>query len=244
MQNPLKHLPNFITSLNLSAGFMGVIFAANDDLVASAYMVLAAMIFDFADGFTARLLKAYSDIGKELDSLADVVSFGVAPGMIIYKLIIVRESGLFSGPDAGTSNPVSLLFGIIPVIMPVCAALRLAKFNIDPEQKSSFRGLPTPASALAVISVVLAANYSDLPILRSFIGSPLLLSAYTVLLSALMVSRIPLLSLKMTNMRFSGNEGRYILVALVLISIAVSGIAAAPLIIPFYIIASLISRMF
>jgi CDP-diacylglycerol--serine O-phosphatidyltransferase len=164
-----KHIPNFITSLNLAAGFMAVIFAANDDLVAASYLILAAMIFDFMDGFSARLLKAYSDIGKELDSLADVVSFGVAPAMIIYKLISVRGSLFTAGSDATFSQTGSLLLNIIPVLMPVCAALRLAKFNIDTEQKTSFKGLPTPANALAVITVLIAANYSDIPAFKSFI---------------------------------------------------------------------------
>jgi CDP-diacylglycerol--serine O-phosphatidyltransferase len=239
-----KHIPNFITSLNLAAGFMAVIFAANDDLVAASYLILAAMIFDFMDGFSARLLKAYSDIGKELDSLADVVSFGVAPAMIIYKLISVRGSLFTAGSDATFSQTGSLLLNIIPVLMPVCAALRLAKFNIDTEQKTSFKGLPTPANALAVITVLIAANYSDIPAFKSFISSPALLAVYTIILSLLMVSRIPLLSLKMTTLRLKGNEGRYLLAVLVLSALILSGIASAPLIIPLYIIVSLIARFF
>ena len=83
----MKHIPNFITSLNLVSGFIAIIFAANGDIITASWLILAAMIFDFLDGFSARLLKAYSDIGKELDSLADVVSFGVAPGLIIYNLL-------------------------------------------------------------------------------------------------------------------------------------------------------------
>ena len=83
----MKHIPNFITSLNLAAGFIAIIFAANGDLVTASWLILAAMIFDFLDGLSARLLKAYSDIGKELDSLADVVSFGVAPALIIYQML-------------------------------------------------------------------------------------------------------------------------------------------------------------
>jgi CDP-diacylglycerol--serine O-phosphatidyltransferase len=244
MSNPLKHIPNFITSLNLTAGFIAVIFAANDDLMASSYFILAAMIFDFMDGFSARLLKAYSAIGKELDSLADVVSFGVAPAMIIYKLISLSTPVFSSGTTGTLSLAGSLLPGYVPVLMPVCAALRLAKFNIDTTQTTSFKGLPTPANALAVISVIIAANYSNIPLLKSFIASPVALSVYTIILSLMMVSRIPLLSLKMTNLKLKGNEGRYILAVLVLISLAVFGIASAPLIIPLYVIASLISGLF
>src|ERR1035437_9737187 len=155
----MKYIPNFITSLNLASGFIAVIFAANGDIVTASWLILAAMIFAFLDGFSARLLKAYSEIGKELDSLADVVSFGVAPGMIIYQL--VNDSLSQSIPM--TDNPAvvtGILILLIPVIMPVCAALRLAKFNVDTTQAITFKGLPTPANALAVISLVIAGNYS------------------------------------------------------------------------------------
>lgn len=244
MQNPLKHIPNFITSLNLASGFLALIYTFNDDLVTSSFLILAAMIFDFMDGLSARLLKAYSAIGKELDSLADVVSFGVAPALIIYRLVSINGSLFSPGTSPNHAAAGSLLLSIVPVLMPVCAALRLAKFNIDTEQTTSFRGLPTPASALAVISVVIAARYSDLHFLKSLISSPLFLSIYTIILSVLMVSRIPLLSLKMKNLRFSGNEGRYILAVLVIIALVLTGFASAPLIIPLYIIASLLSGLF
>lgn len=244
MLHPLKHVPNIITSLNLAAGFIAVILAANGDLMAASYFILAAMIFDFMDGFSARLLKAYSAIGKELDSLADVVSFGVAPAVIIYKLISTSAPVFSSGTTEALSLTGSLLTWFVPVLMPVCAALRLAKFNIDTTQTTSFKGLPTPANALAVISVIIAANFSDIPVLKSFIETPVALSVYSIMLSLMMVSRIPLLSLKMTNLKLRGNEGRYILAGLVLISMAVFGIASAPLIIPIYVIASLISGVF
>jgi CDP-diacylglycerol--serine O-phosphatidyltransferase len=239
----MKHIPNFITSLNLTAGFIAIIYAANGDLATSSWLILAAMIFDFLDGFSARLLKAYSAIGKELDSLADVVSFGVAPGLIIYKML--NDSLSLSGSAISASDGfiVSLIL-ITPVVMPVCAALRLAIFNVDTTQVTIFKGLPTPANALAVISVVIAGHYSQSLFFNSFTRSPLLLILFTVILSLLMVSRIPLLSLKFSNLRLKGNEGRYILSGLVLVSIALFGITAAPLIIPLYIMASLLSLLF
>ena len=239
----MRHIPNFITSLNLAAGFTAIVFAANADIVTSSWLILAAMIFDFLDGFSARLLKAYSEIGKELDSLADVVSFGVAPGLIIYKLL--NDSFLAGGVVNLTSDNLRiLLIIIIPAIMPVCAALRLAIFNIDTSQTTTFKGLPTPANALAVISVVIAGHYSHSPIFSSFMGSPVLLTIFTVILSLLMVSRIPLLSLKISNFKFKGNEGRFILIGSALVSFALFGITAAPLIIPLYILASLLSLLF
>jgi CDP-diacylglycerol---serine O-phosphatidyltransferase len=240
----MKHIPNFITSLNLAAGFIAIIFAANSNLPAASWLIVAAMIFDFSDGFAARLLKAYSETGKELDSLADIVSFGVAPALIIYKLVNNSISTDLSDSQTISSDTIRAFFCYVPVIMPVCAALRLAKFNTDSTQTVSFKGLPTPANAIAVISVVIAAEYSSLPLLQSFIQSPAALTAYAIVLSVLMVTNIPLLSLKIKHLKFRGNEGRYILIGLVLISFAAFGFAMAPLIIPFYIIASLIQRVF
>ena len=239
----MRHIPNVITSLNLAAGFIAIIFAANGNLETASWLIFAAMIFDFSDGFSARLLKAYSTLGKELDSLADVVSFGVAPGLIIYKLL--NDSLLPAGPMIVNSGSViTTLILISPVIMPVCAALRLAKFNIDTTQATTFKGLPTPANALAVISVVIAGHYSGAAVFNSFTGSPVLILIFTAILSLMMVSRIPLLSMKFSNLKLKGNEGRYILGGLVLLSFIIFGISAAPLIIPLYIVASLLSLLF
>lgn len=235
----MKQIPNLITSLNLSAGFIALIFATNGDLVTASWLILAAMIFDFLDGFSARLLKAYSEIGKELDSLADMVSFGVAPALIIYKVLQAATGNL---PETAPGPEGILVY--IPVLMPVCAGLRLAIFNTDTTQVKTFKGLPTPANAIAVISVVIAVHYSDLPLLKSFTGSPAALIVYTVIISLLMVTRIPLISLKFTNLKFRGNEARYILAGLVLVSFVIFGLAAAPLIVPYYIIISLVARFF
>src|SRR5512133_1233967 len=126
----MKHIPNFITSLNLVSGFIAIIFIANGDIITASWFILAAMIFDFIDGFSARLLKAYSAVGKELDSLADVVSFGVAPGLMIFHLL--NKAVLLNSPSGTGSNfLISVLVMIIPAIMPVCGAIRLAIFNLD-----------------------------------------------------------------------------------------------------------------
>ena len=135
----MRYIPDFITSLNLASGFIAIIFATYGDLLTASWFILGAMIFDFLDGFSARLLKAYSDIGKELDSLADVVSFGVAPGLIIFRML--GTSFLFGATNIVRFEiPGSVLILLISVIMPVCAALRLAKFNIDTTQATAFKG--------------------------------------------------------------------------------------------------------
>jgi CDP-diacylglycerol---serine O-phosphatidyltransferase len=234
-----KHIPNFITSLNLAAGFISIIFAFSGQIVMASWLILVAMAFDFLDGFSARLLKAYSPVGKELDSLADMVSFGVAPAVIIHFLL---------GNSLGLSQPMLINAGSIqaslillaPVIMVVCAALRLAIFNIDDTQSTSFRGIPTPASALAVISVVFADHYSQSRITELFTGSEVTLLIFTLTISLLMVTRIPFLSLKTNHLKFRGNQGRYILIALVIATLAIFGFAGAIFIIPLYIVISLI----
>jgi CDP-diacylglycerol---serine O-phosphatidyltransferase len=233
-----KYIPNFITSLNLVSGFTAIIFAAKGDVVSASWFIAAAMIFDFFDGFSARLLKAYSDIGKELDSLADVVSFGVAPAIIIYDFLVksmLPEHQQFTGFN---------LVMLIPAIMPVCGAFRLAIFNLDSTQATSFKGIPIPANAIAVISLVFAGNYSGSEFIGSLTGSPAVMILFTITLSLLMVSRLEMFSLKISNLKFKGNEGRYLMVLLIALSFIFLGINAAALIIPIYIISSLASRMF
>jgi len=238
-----KYIPNFITSLNLTSGFIAIIFAANGELITASWLIIAAMIFDFLDGYSARLLKAYSETGRELDSLADIVSFGVAPAIIIYKLLY--ESIAPVGVMVSGINSVKItLILILPAIMPVFAALRLAIFNLDSTQATTFKGLPTPANAIAVISLVMSGHYSEAPLFSSLTASPLSIILFTLCLSLLMVSRIPLLSLKVSNLKFKGNEGRYILISQVVLVFIIFGTGAAPLIIPIYIFSSLLALLF
>lgn len=234
----IRHIPNFITSLNLTAGFISIVMTLRGDIVNASWFILAAMIFDFLDGLSARALKAYSAIGKELDSLADVISFGVAPAIILYYLLNLSLT------MQGNIGHGKILILLLPAIMPVCAALRLAKFNIDESQTTSFKGLPTPANALAVISIVIARHFSSGSLLTSFTGSSSALIIFTVIISLLMVTRIRMLSLKMHDLKFRGNEERYILIASVILALAFFGAAGAVLIIPLYIAVSLLSTIF
>jgi CDP-diacylglycerol---serine O-phosphatidyltransferase len=232
----MRHIPNIITSLNLASGFIAIVFIMNGEPVAASWIILAAMVFDFLDGFASRLLHAYSDMGKELDSLADVVSFGVAPGLMIYSLL--------SGEMVSSS-----LTGKIPAIaaaaiFPVCAGLRLAKFNVDATQTVSFKGLPTPAAALAVVTVILSSAYSDSSLVRSFTGSPAAVIVFSAALSLLMVSRIPLLALKFHDLKLRGNEGRYLLIISALLIAGIFRFAGIPWIIPVYVAVSLLSLLF
>jgi CDP-diacylglycerol--serine O-phosphatidyltransferase len=239
----MKHVPNFITLLNLASGFAAIVFAANGNIESASWFILAAMIFDFLDGLSARLLKAYSAIGKELDSLADLVSFGVAPGLIIYRLLF--DSFSLNVPiNLNSESLKAVMLLLAPAIMVISAAIRLAVFNLDTTQGTSFKGLPTPANALAVVSIVIPGQYSQSALYNSFTNSPLFIILLTIALSLLMISRIPLISLKMGNMKFKGNEGRYILCGLIISSFAIIGPMAMILIIPLYLISSALSMLF
>ncbi|MBP8960333.1 MAG: CDP-diacylglycerol--serine O-phosphatidyltransferase [Bacteroidales bacterium] len=229
----MRHIPNTITILNLASGFVAIILILNQNIVTGCWIVVAAMVFDFSDGFAARLLNAYSDLGKELDSIADVVSFGVAPGLIIYELF------------TGTGNPgLSVLFIAISTLFPVCAGLRLARFNIDTDQTHFFRGLPTPAAALSVISIVFALEYGSKDIINNFIESKISLAIFTLTISILMVSRLPMITLKMKCFKLKGNEVKYLLLVVCIIFVLFFGIEGLTLFIPAYIILSIIASLF
>jgi CDP-diacylglycerol--serine O-phosphatidyltransferase len=234
----VKYLPSLITCLNLTAGFISIVLIMNGNIVTSSWLILLAMLFDFLDGFSARMLNAYSELGKELDSLADLVSFGVAPGLIIYSLLI---NGIDTLASSFFLNHHYLATGIAVTVssfMVVCGALRLAKFNTDNEQSISFKGLPVPGNALAVISMILAASYSESRLLLNIARSPVILIIISLSLSLLMISRLNLISLKFTSYGIKGNEERYAIILISIVSLIILGIAALPLVIPFYIIIS------
>ncbi len=232
----MKQIPNFITSLNLVSGFLAVMAVMKGNLNAAFWFIAGAMVFDFLDGFASRLLNAYSEMGKELDSLADLVSFGVAPGMIVYRLLELSLQGTeMAGMSTGT---LKIIFTVIASVFPLCAGLRLAKFNTDPLQSLSFRGLPTPAAALAIISLI-PAVIKDSGFVSRITESGIAIAVYSLAISALMVSRIPMMSLKTKNFRLAGNEYRYLLAAISVILVSVSGFTGIALIIPAYILISL-----
>lgn len=238
-----RHIPNFITCLNLSSGFIAILYAFNGEPLIASWLILAAMVFDFFDGFSARLLKAYSPIGKELDSLADMVSFGIAPASIIFQFL-TSALGIEGPFTYYSETPLEMIILFSPLLMPVCAALRLAKFNIDDTQKNSFKGLATPASALAIVTIVFAREYSISTIDDFLLDTPQAIIILSTLLSILMVTRVPMISLKFHNLNLKENLERFILIILVLSSIIVFGIGSSWMIIPIYIVVSIASLLF
>ena len=223
MKRLSSYIPNIITCCNLTAGSLAVIMALRGTFEQAAIFILIAAVCDFLDGLSARLLHAYSDMGKELDSLSDLISFGLAPGLMVYALL---------------NDYLLLPYGnleylaYIALLIPVAGGIRLAKFNVDDRQTSSFIGLPIPANALFWIGVCFADTRD---------WHPVIILALIVLFSYLMVSNLPMFSLKVSNLSWSNNKLRYILVITSLglvIWLGLTGLAGA---IIAYILLSLIA---
>jgi CDP-diacylglycerol---serine O-phosphatidyltransferase len=226
-----NHIPNTITLLNLLAGIFSIYFGMQGDLLFSAYCIFVAAIFDFFDGFTARMLHAKSDIGEQLDSLADVISFGVAPGFIMFHMI-----NLSLGSDFESNLP---FFGFI---IPLFSALRLAKFNVDENQTDSFVGVPTPTVALLVASfpIIILQTYAENPgLYYNIILNPYFLVGIAVAFSLLMVSPLPMFALKFKSFRWKSNQVQYIFVVVSLSIVVFLGFAAVPIIVLFYLLLSI-----
>lgn len=227
-----KHIPNTITCLSLASGCVATVLAFEGNFLWAALWVIIAAVFDFMDGFAARLLNAYSPMGKELDSLSDMVSFGVAPGMIVFRLL----------SEAAPALPLASLSPYLPYlafVIPVFSALRLAKFNIDERQTTSFIGLPVPAHALfwASLGYVLApvmwanANLLVPVVVFAAIGTSLLL-----------VSEIPMFSLKIKSLSWKGNELRYLLVIAAILFTVLWGFLGVAGTILLYVVLSLMKK--
>ena len=229
-----RHIPNFLTCCNLVCGCLGIIALVEGKDIPMAYFVWAACIFDFLDGFAARLLKISSPIGKELDSLADMVSFGVLPALLMYTMIsellihtIISVDGTFA------------FLRYFSLLIAVASGLRLAIFNLDETQSDSFKGLPTPANALFITAL----PFLDAPYF-GFIHSPVMLAVICVVFSVLLVSRIDLFALKFKNFSWGDNKIRFTFLVIAVLLLAVLKFAALPLIILSYIALSLGVRMF
>ncbi|MES2429460.1 MAG: CDP-alcohol phosphatidyltransferase family protein [Bacteroidota bacterium] len=252
----MKQIPNIFTLLNLFFGCIAIVFALQteniiiytDDQFSSSFNIpeklsyaalflFAAAIVDFLDGFVARLINATSEMGKQLDSLSDVVSFGVAPGVILYQLL--RMS--FLREENGLDVSVVALFPAF--ILSCAAAYRLAKFNLDDSQQYGFKGVPTPAVGLLVASFPLILHYgSGIVDVNELLINKWVLYALIIILSWLMVSNLPLIALKFKDYTVKNNIPKLILAAIALISIIFLHWLAVPVIFIAYIILSLLYK--
>lgn len=239
LPNPIKHIPNTITLGNLFVGCLAVVAAFEGDLLLSGYLILLASILDYLDGFSARLLKAYSPLGKELDSLSDLVSFGVAPSVIMFKLL---KQALQIPVDEGFSSGHAIL--VIPFIMAAFSSLRLGIFNLDSRQTTSFIGLPTPANALFTVGLVLGLNSPFARFFLPVVSSSSVLIAMVLIQSALLVSPVPMFSLKIKSFNIRETWKQQLLIVLALLTIFALGKAALAPVILIYVLISIITWPF
>lgn len=237
--NPSKHIPNTLTLTNLFIGCLSIVSSFEGDLLLAGYLILLAAVFDYLDGFSARLLRAYSPLGKELDSLSDLVSFGVAPSVILFHLL---KSALGIQSDEGLLNGNLLL--AIPFLVAVFSSLRLAIFNLDTRQTTSFIGLPTPANALFIVGLVFGLNSPFKDWFGLLTNSSSVIIAMVLILSAMLVSPIPMFSLKIKSFNLKENWKQFILVIFTLVAILFFGRASLSLIILIYLLLSILTWPF
>jgi CDP-diacylglycerol--serine O-phosphatidyltransferase len=260
MQKIRRNIPNAITCGNLLCGCLALEKAFEGNLVMAGYLVGIAVVFDFFDGFAARMLHVSSAIGKDLDSLADMVTFGVVPGVVMFKLLsYVITTNFFLENSYGplTAQNSSYYLAYLAFMIPVFSAIRLAKFNNDTRQTTSFIGLPTPANAIFICSIPLVmqqitAGYSAVKnpfeVLMDVSSNPVLallqnhwfLIGLTVLCSFLLVAELPLFALKFNFFGWKGNEIRYIFLGSALLLLSLFQFVGIPLTILLYIILSLV----
>lgn len=243
----LKQVPNLITALNILCGSIAVLFAVSGDLILASLFVFLGIFFDFFDGLAARLLNAQSEIGLQMDSLADVVTSGLAPAVVMFQLMNMAFLGrmqnlpeLFS--SEGWNIGANSYFPLLGLLIVVASAYRLAKFNVDTRQTSGFIGLPTPANALLVLSLPLILEYQSSEMAEALILNSWVLIGITVLGCILMNAEIPLFALKFKTWDFKTNSIRYIFIALCLLLLISLKFLAIPIIILLYIVLSIFNN--
>ncbi len=238
--------------MNLLSGLIAVILALKGELTLASLFILLGILFDFFDGFAARLLNVSGELGKQLDSLADLVTSGVAPAMIMYKLLSQSQSHTnwyqdFSctiGSWASEHNNTIYFFPFIGMLLAIAAAYRLANFNIDERQTSSFIGLPTPAMSLFIAAIPLILMYSNNVLAKNVFLNKYVLIGITIILSLLMNANISLFSLKFKNYSFKDNAFVYLFLIASLLLLLIFKFVAIPIIITIYVVFSLVQNNF
>lgn len=249
----MKQIPNLFTLLNLVCGCIAITLILQpgeniavlqegnlminlpEKITYASFFIFAAGIIDFFDGFVARLMKASSEMGKQLDSLSDAVTFGVAPATIMYQLLrmsYLKEESAFD---------TSVFFFAPALLIACCAVWRLAKFNIDARQSTTFFGVPTPITAFVVASLPLIIWFNQWN-LAELVVNKWVLYLFTVVLSVMMVADVPIMSLKFKDYSFKNNQPKFILVAAAIVLIIIFQWAAIPLIYLLYVVLSLLLR--
>lgn len=244
--NIKKHIPNLFTLANLFCGTVAAMFAVSGYYEMTAIFVAIGIFFDFFDGFLARILGVSGELGKQLDSIADVVTSGVVPGLLMFFLMktnVINGSNVEMNISFGQYEPD---FGYLPyvaLLLTLASGYRLAKFNIDTRQSDSFIGLPTPAMSLFVVSLPLIYQSTDIEIVRTLLVNNNFLIGITVALSILMNAELPLFSLKFKEYSLKNNWIKYLFLVVSVGLIWQLQYLAIPIIITFYVVLSLITKL-
>ena len=234
-----KHIPNIVTLGNLFCGTLATMFAVGGYFEMTALFVALGIFLDFFDGFFARIFKVSGELGKQLDSLADMVTSGVVPGIVLFVLL---ESNQQASYEINTEFKVSMGLPLIGLLVTLAACYRLAKFNLDTRQSESFIGLPTPAMSLFIVSLPLVQMHSDIKFVKDLIGNNYFLIGIAILFSFLMNSELSLFSLKFKNYGIKENLFKYILITLSIVLIVAFEYLSVPIIIMSYILLSILNN--
>jgi CDP-diacylglycerol--serine O-phosphatidyltransferase len=242
-----RHIPNFITILNLLCGTLATIFAVQGNLIMASIFVGLGIFFDYFDGMAARILDVKSEMGLQLDSLADMITSGLVPGIVMFQLLIrALPSGIGTTSEWNAQSswwewsfPTLALIGLL---ITAASGYRLAKFNVDDRQTDSFIGLPTPANALLILSLPLIMAYQPHPIAVSLILNEWFLIGLTLVSCYMLNAEIPLFALKFSDWSFKPNKLRYFFICFCLLMVILFQFIAIPIIIVSYVALSLIFR--
>ncbi|WP_348799506.1 CDP-alcohol phosphatidyltransferase family protein [Flavobacterium adhaerens] len=234
--NIKKHIPNTITLLNLFCGCIALVFVSKDDFELAFYFVCFGIFLDFFDGFFARLFKVCGPLGLQLDSLADMVTSGVVPGFVMYKMMLSSSVAMNEG--------LLQYFPYLGFIIALGSCMRLAKFNIDTRQTDSFIGLPTPANSLFVMSLPLVLKYSDSLLIFEVLTEKWVLLLITLFSAYILNAEIPLFSLKIKKFNFKDNALQIIFLAISVLLLLTLNYLAVPLVILLYVLLSVLNNTF
>lgn len=245
-----RYIPNLLTLGNLFCGTVATITAIQGDFELTAFLVVLGIFFDFFDGLAARVFKVQGELGKQLDSLADMVTSGVVPGIVMYKLIFLAlipkemvENTWDTANDVNYIQEITLGPELIGLLLTLAACYRLANFNIDERQSDSFIGVPTPAMSLFVIALPLIGIYTEHQFFIDLIRNSYFLIGVTVLFSYLMNAEIPLFALKFKTFGFAENALKYVFIAISIITLLLLKFIAIPVIILLYVLLSVFRNL-
>ena len=241
--NIKKHIPNIITLINLFCGCIALVFASQKQFELAFIFVSLGIFFDFFDGFFARMFKVQSELGLQLDSLADMVTSGVVPGYVMFQLIL-NSFDSDKVIDVNSWDNSVMIMPFLGFIITLGACFRLANFNIDTRQTDSFIGLPTPANALFILSLPLVIQYSGIEFVVESLKCIKVLLVITLLSAYVMNAEIPLFSLKIKNFTFQKNALQIFFLAVSVILLLTFKYLGVPLIILFYVLLSVVNNVF